>query len=129
MVLPERGRGVCCPPTLKARPENMQLTTEILKALADPTRLQMALSLRDAKEPVCICDFTATFDISQPTVSHHMAKLREAGLVDVTKRGIWSFYRLAPDLPPATRPILDAICYPPSCGPVSTALRSLRRRG
>jgi ArsR family transcriptional regulator len=58
---------------------------------------------------VCICDFTATFDISQPTVSHHMAKLREAGLVDVTKRGIWSFYRLAPDLSPATRRILDAI--------------------
>jgi len=109
MVLPERERGVCCPPTLKARPEKIEQTTEILKALADPTRLQIALSLRDAKEPVCICDFTATFDISQPTVSHHMAKLREAGLVDVTKRGIWSFYRLAPDLPPATRRILDAI--------------------
>src|SRR5207248_11628531 len=108
-VLRERERGVCCPPTMKARPEKIEQTTEILKALADPTRLQMALSLRDAKEPVCICDFTATFDISQPTVSHHMAKLREAGLVDVTKRGIWSFYRLAPDLPPATRRILDAI--------------------
>ena len=108
-VLPERERGVCCPPKLKARPEEIEQTSEILKALADPTRLQMALSLRDAKEPVCICDFTATFDLSQPTVSHHMAKLREAGLVEVTKRGIWSFYRLAPDLPAATRRILDAI--------------------
>jgi ArsR family transcriptional regulator len=58
---------------------------------------------------VCICDFTATFDISQPTVSHHMAKLREAGLVDVTKQGIWSFYRLSPDLSAAARRILDAI--------------------
>ncbi|HYV21226.1 MAG TPA: metalloregulator ArsR/SmtB family transcription factor [Candidatus Bathyarchaeia archaeon] len=109
MVLPERERGVCCPPTLKARPEKIEQTSEVLKALADPTRLQMALHLRDAKEPVCICDFTASFDISQPTVSHHMAKLREAGLVDVTKRGIWSFYRLAPNLPAATRRILDAI--------------------
>jgi ArsR family transcriptional regulator, arsenate/arsenite/antimonite-responsive transcriptional repressor len=109
MVLPERERGVCCPPTLKARPEKIEQTSEILKALADPTRLQIALCLRDAKEPVCICDFTATFDISQPTVSHHMARLREAGLVEVTKRGIWSFYRLAPDLPVATRRILDAI--------------------
>ena len=109
MVLPERERGVCCPPTLKARPQKIEQTTEILKALADPTRLQIALSLRDAKEPVCICDFTATFDISQPTVSHHMAKLREVGLVDVTKRGIWSFYRLAPDLPVAAQRILDAI--------------------
>ena len=108
-VLPERERGVCCPPTLKTRPQKIEQTTEVLKALADPTRLQIALCLRDAKEPVCICDFTATFDISQPTVSHHMAKLRDAGLVDVTKQGIWSFYRLASDLPPATRRILDAI--------------------
>ena len=109
MVLPERERGVCCPPTLKARPEKVEQTSEILKALSDPTRLQIALCLRDAKETVFICDFTASFDISQPTFSHHMAKLREAGLVDVTKRGIWSFYRLAPDLPAATRRILDAI--------------------
>ena len=109
MVLPERERGVCCPPTLKARPQKIEQTSEILRTLADPTRLQIALCLRDAKEPVCICDFTATFDISQPTVSHHMAKLREAGLVDVTKQGIWSSYRLSPDLSAAARRILDAI--------------------
>jgi ArsR family transcriptional regulator len=109
MVLPERERGVCCPPTIKARPGKVEQTSEILRALADPTRLQIAMALRDAQEPVCICDFTATFDLSQPTVSHHMAKLREAGLVEVTKRGIWSFYRLAPDLPPATRRILQAL--------------------
>jgi ArsR family transcriptional regulator len=108
-VLPERERGVCCPPTLKARPQMIERTSEILKALADPTRLQMALCLRDAKEAVCICDFTATFDVSQPTVSHHMAKLREAGLVEVTKKGIWSFYRLAPDLPRATRRLIEAL--------------------
>jgi ArsR family transcriptional regulator len=108
-VLPERERGVCCPPTLKARPQKVEQTSEVLKALADPTRLQIALCLRDAKEPVCICDFTATFDLSQPTVSHHMAKLREAGLVEVTKRGIWSFYSLARDIAPSTRRILDAI--------------------
>jgi ArsR family transcriptional regulator len=108
-VLPERERGVCCPPTIKVRPERIDAASGILKALSDPTRLQIALCLRDAKEPVCICDFTATFDLSQPTVSHHMAKLREAGLVEVTKQGIWSFYRLAPDLPAAARRILDAI--------------------
>ncbi|MGH2471656.1 MAG: ArsR/SmtB family transcription factor [Candidatus Limnocylindria bacterium] len=108
-VLPERERGVCCPPTLRARPQQIEQTTEVLKTLADPTRLQIVLCLREAKEPVCICDFTATFDISQPTVSHHMAKLREAGLVHVTKQGIWSFYRLAPNLPAPTRRILDAL--------------------
>ncbi len=109
MVLPARERGVCCPPTLKTRPQKVEQTSELLKALADPTRLQITLCLRDAKEPVCICDFTATFDISQPTVSHHMAKLREAGLVEVTTQGIWSFYSLARDLPAATRRVLDAI--------------------
>ncbi len=108
-ILPERERGVCCPPSIRIRPEKLAGTSGILRALADPTRLQMVLALRDARDPVCICDFTATFDLSQPTVSHHMARLREAGLVEVTKRGIWSFYRLAPDLPAATRRILDAI--------------------
>lgn len=108
-VLPERERGVCCPPILKARPEKVEQVSDVLKALADPTRLQIALCLRDAKEAVCICDFTASFDLTQPTVSHHMAKLREARLVEVTKRGIWSFYRLAPDLPAATRRILEAL--------------------
>lgn len=108
-VLPERERGVCCPPAITVRPKTIDETSEILKALADPTRLQIALCLRDAKEPVCICDFTATFDLSQPTVSHHMAKLRDAGLVEVTKSGIWSFYRLSPGLPIAARRILDAI--------------------
>ena len=108
-VLPTRERGVCCPPAIRMRPEKLADTSAVLKALADPTRLQMALVLRDAPEPVCICDFTAAFDLSQPTVSHHMARLREAGLVEVTKRGIWSFYRLAPGLPAPARRILDAI--------------------
>ena len=108
-VLPDRERGVCCPPTIRVRPERIDETTEILKALADPTRLRMAIALRDAKEPLCICDFTGSFDLAQPTVSHHMAKLRDAGLVEVQKRGIWSFYRLAPSLSPAARRILDAI--------------------
>jgi ArsR family transcriptional regulator len=108
-VLPQRERGVCCPPSIKVRPERVAGTTEVLKALADATRLQMAVALRDAADPVCVCDFTATFDLSQPTVSHHMAKLRDAGLVEVTKKGIWSFYRLRPDLPAGARRIIDAL--------------------
>jgi ArsR family transcriptional regulator len=108
-VLPERERGVCCPPSIKVKPERVAGTTEILKALADRTRLQMAIALRDATEPVCVCDFTATFDLSQPTVSHHMARLRDAGLVEVTKKGIWSFYRLRPDLPAPTRRLIEAL--------------------
>jgi len=96
-TLPERERGVCCPPTLKVRPERVEGTTEILKALADPTRLQMAIALRDADQPVCVCDFTATFDLSQPTVSHHMRKLLDAGLVEREQRGKWAYFSLRRD--------------------------------
>ena len=84
-------------------------SVEVLKALADPTRLQMIGILKNAPGPVCICDFTAAFDLSQPTISHHMAKLREAGLVDVSKAGIWAYYRLASRLDPKTRALLDVL--------------------
>ncbi|MEA2655144.1 MAG: ArsR family transcriptional regulator, arsenate/arsenite/antimonite-responsive transcriptional, partial [Chloroflexota bacterium] len=59
-----------------------------------------------ADEPICICDFTAGLELSQPTISHHMAKLKEAGIVDSEKRGIWVYYRLRADLAPATREVL-----------------------
>lgn len=108
-VLPDRERGVCCPPTIKVRQEKVDETVEILKALADPTRLRMVIALRDARDPVCICDFTGSFDLAQPTVSHHMGRLRDAGLVEVTKHGIWSFYRLAPGLSAGARRFIDAI--------------------
>ncbi len=84
-------------------------TVEVLKALADPTRLQMVGVLKRAEDPVCICDFTATFNLSQPTISHHMSKLREAGLVEVTRRGIWAYYRLRPQLEPKMRALLDLL--------------------
>jgi ArsR family transcriptional regulator len=87
----------------------VEQSVEVLKALADPTRLQMIGILKHSPEPVCICDFTAAFDLSQPTISHHMAKLREAGLVDVSKSGIWVYYRLASRLEPKTRALLDVL--------------------
>jgi len=77
-----------------------------MKALADPTRLTMVASLWKAKAPICICDFTASLELSQPTISHHMAKLKEFGLVDSEKQGIWVYYRLRADLAPATRRLL-----------------------
>jgi ArsR family transcriptional regulator, arsenate/arsenite/antimonite-responsive transcriptional repressor len=84
-------------------------SVELLKALADPTRLQMVGVLKRSSRPVCICDFTASFELSQPTISHHMAKLKEAGLVDVTKTGIWAYYRLKSHLDARTRALLDAL--------------------
>ncbi len=105
----ERVRGVCCTVTLEVPPAKAEQIADVLKALADPTRLQMILALREAKEPACICDFTATFSLSQPTVSHHMAKLREAGLVEATRRGIWTYYRLKPHLPERIQRIVEAL--------------------
>jgi ArsR family transcriptional regulator len=107
--LPVRERGVCCAPRLRMRSDKADELSVVLKALADPTRLQMALILRDATEPVCVCDFTASFDLSQPTVSHHMSKLREAGLVESEKQGIWAFYSLRKDLAPAARRLVDSL--------------------
>ena len=77
-----------------------------MKAMADPTRVTMMASLWKAGAPICICDFTAGLELSQPTISHHMAKLKEAGLVDSEKWGIWIYYRLADQLPASTRNLL-----------------------
>src|SRR6266542_784458 len=107
--LPVRERGVCCPPRTVLREDRAEDVSAILKALADPTRLQMALILRDAEAPICICDLTGTFDLGQPTVSHHMSRLREAGLVESSKQCIWTYYRLARDLPAAATRILAAL--------------------
>lgn len=70
---------------------------QLLAALADPTRLAIVRQLATDNE-VCACDFTACCDVSQPTVSHHLRVLREAGAVASERRGTWIFYRLAPDL-------------------------------
>ncbi|HUK98666.1 MAG TPA: metalloregulator ArsR/SmtB family transcription factor [Gaiellaceae bacterium] len=68
---------------------------DTFKALADPTRV--AIVNRLAAAECCVCDLTAAFDLSQPTVSHHLRVLRDAGLVEADRRGTWAFYRLAPD--------------------------------
>ncbi len=65
------------------------------KALADPTRVSIVNRL--AAGDCCVCDLTAVFELSQPTVSHHLRILRDAGLVEVERRGTWAHYRLLPD--------------------------------
>lgn len=65
---------------------------ERLKALADPTRLRMLDLLARQREQLCVCEITARFPLRQPTISHHIRLLREAGLVAGEKRGVWSYY-------------------------------------
>jgi ArsR family transcriptional regulator len=67
----------------------------LLQALADPTRLAILRQL-SAQGPVCACDFTACCDVAQPTVSHHLRVLREAGLIEHERRGTWMYYHLVP---------------------------------
>jgi ArsR family transcriptional regulator len=69
----------------------------LLAALADPTRLAIVRELA-ASDETCACDFTSTCDVGQPTVSHHLKVLREAGVVTSERRGQWIYYRLAPDV-------------------------------
>lgn len=108
-TVPIREKGVCCPPTTLLPAARVDASVDVLKALADPTRLQIMGVLKDASEPVCICDFAAAFDLSQPTISHHMSKLKDAGLVEVTRSGIWAYYRLAKNLETRTRALLDLL--------------------
>ncbi len=69
----------------------------VAKALADPVRLQVVDVLRRHAGEVCVCDLQSLFDISQPTLSHHLKRLREAGLVGVVRRGQWAYYYVLPD--------------------------------
>jgi ArsR family transcriptional regulator, arsenate/arsenite/antimonite-responsive transcriptional repressor len=67
------------------------------KALSDPVRVQLVDVLRKAPGQVCVCELQPLFDISQPTLSHHLKKLRDAGIVGVERRGLWAFYHVLPD--------------------------------
>ncbi len=85
----------CCVPV--AAPSLTLTQTDMLatrlKALGDPTRLRMLDLLARQGEPLCVCDLTPQFSQNQPTVSHHLKLLREAGLIDGEKQGIWTYYR------------------------------------
>lgn len=91
------------------RPERAAEVADLMKILSDPTRLQIVVTLRDMGEAVCVCDCTAAFGLSQPTVSHHLARLRDAGLLDVTRQGGWAYYRMRTDLPAATKRLIAAL--------------------
>jgi ArsR family transcriptional regulator, arsenate/arsenite/antimonite-responsive transcriptional repressor len=86
----------CCPP-LSARPLSQTQADQVaplLKALADPVRLRlMSLVASHAGGEACVCDLNDAFDLSQPTISHHLKVLHEAGLLDRSKRGVWVYYR------------------------------------
>jgi ArsR family transcriptional regulator len=97
------GALACCTPLgVEAMSADQAATVAtLLKALSDPVRVRL-MSMIAAADEACVCDLTAPFDVSQPTISHHLKVLRDAGLVDSERRGTWVWYR-------ARREALDAV--------------------
>jgi ArsR family transcriptional regulator len=89
----------CCAPLTKEplSADTAQRIAPLLKALADPVRLRLlSLVASHADGEVCVCDLNDAFDLSQPTISHHLKVLHRSGLLDRSKRGVWVFYRIRP---------------------------------
>ena len=91
--------GTCCAPLgAPALSEEQAIeTARVFKALADPHRVRIVNLLATSPDPVCVCEFTAPLGLSQPTVSHHLKKLVDAGLLEREQRGTWAYYSLRHD--------------------------------
>jgi ArsR family transcriptional regulator len=90
-------QAACCPPIAEASldPEQATELARMFKALGDPIRLRLLSRITSAPEgEICVCDITGDdFDVTGPTISHHLKTLREAGLIDGERRGTWVYYR------------------------------------
>jgi ArsR family transcriptional regulator, arsenate/arsenite/antimonite-responsive transcriptional repressor len=94
------GPDACAQPALVSEPIDEASAAALahgFRALGDPVRLRLVslIGARDGGE-VCVCDLTSAFDLSQPTISHHLRVLREAGIIESERRGTWVYYRLVP---------------------------------
>jgi len=89
----------CCEPVAYPDVErrHAERMAVVAKALGDPIRLQLVDVLRKHAGKVCVCELTPLFDVGQPTVSHHLKVLREAGIVDAERRGLWAYYYVLPE--------------------------------
>lgn len=86
--------GVCCTPLVEA-PLDSEAAIDgaaVFKALGDPVRLRLMSAIASAGGEICVCDLTPQFEVSGPTISHHLRVLRQAGLVDCERRGTWVYY-------------------------------------
>jgi ArsR family transcriptional regulator len=108
--------GACCAPLLRAPITASQAAdlARLLRALADPTRLRL-VSMVAAREggEACVCDLTEPLGLTQPTISHHLKILVEAGIFTRDKRGVWAYYALVP----AAMNALSAVLQPAAAQP------------
>jgi ArsR family transcriptional regulator len=88
----------CCVPRVRPEvsSERAQSLAQLAKALSDPIRVQLVDVLREHAGKVCVCELLPLFDVSQPTLSHHLKVLREAGVVGVERKGLWAYYYVQP---------------------------------
>lgn len=113
--------AACCTPLAAPRltqPQAEQIAA-LLTALADPARVRLVNLLATSPDPICVCDFTQPLGLSQPTVSHHLRKLRQAGLVRAQRRGTWAYYSLDRDAMNRLTAIVDLQSLDPA--PAETA--------
>ncbi|MET9481571.1 metalloregulator ArsR/SmtB family transcription factor [Streptomyces sp. NPDC006638] len=99
VVLGQDDPDDCCPTLLTAPldEESAADLARVFKALGDPVRLRLLSMIASrAGGEICVCDLTPAFELSQPTISHHLKLLRQAGLIDSERRGTWVYYRLLP---------------------------------
>jgi ArsR family transcriptional regulator, arsenate/arsenite/antimonite-responsive transcriptional repressor len=99
---------------------------QLLQALGHPTRLAIVRELTGGGE-VCACDFTSCCDVSQPTVSHHLRILREAGVIEAERRGTWIYYRIVPSAADRLRALAGELLGQPQVIPVGALGRPARR--
>jgi ArsR family transcriptional regulator, arsenate/arsenite/antimonite-responsive transcriptional repressor len=100
-LVPKQKRAAgerCCEPVVypDVQREQALRMAAVAKALGDPVRLQLVDVLRKHAGKVCVCELVPLFGISQPTLSHHLKKLRDAGIVDSERRGLWAYYYVVP---------------------------------
>jgi len=93
--------AACCSPSAKARPKDLSSYATLFKALGDETRLSILGFLLARGDTLCVCEIEAQVkELSQPTISHHLRLLREAGLVTAERRGTWVYYAVNPAVRP-----------------------------
>lgn len=105
----------CCEPVVHPDIDraNAERLARLAKALGDPIRMQLVDVLRKHAGRVCVCELTPLFEVGQSTVSHHLKVLREAGLVDSERRGLWAYYYVIPE---ALEELAGWACGPAGAG-------------
>src|SRR5436305_10276569 len=99
----------CCAPLSAAgiSSEEADATAELFRALGDPARVRIVNVLATSGEPVCVCHLIEPLGLSQPTVSHHLKRLTDAGLLDREQRGRWAYFSLRPEATEKLSAVVD----------------------